>query len=380
MYIGCDTLKKLYKLDVEKDFTTSSKLITFLNPEYSCVISNKYDDVIAGRAILKNFLFDQRDFYSFSSISGNIAGFVDIFENGISKKAVFIKNDFREKMVNTSKFEINNLKQFEFFLKGTSFYDLFIFEKNLTFLVNGINDEPYVSIEGFILKNFSDLLVETISILDELFSFKKSLIVFKNVENDNISEFLSITGSYTNMNILGLEDKYLIGNNDILLEKLNLTSDKCIIIKPSVLLEISYFLKNRCIKSNKYITVVDEELKKIFFVNCKKNILLSEVINKLGLYNNDAEFFKNGLLSGVKININKEILTDSIDAIIVCKPKLIEVSKCIRCGKCVNVCPVNLNPCKMAVEKKYDKTCINCGLCSYFCPSNVEFYKGYPSE
>ena len=53
---------------------------------------------------------------------------------------------------------------------------------------------------------------------------------------------------------------------------------------------------------------------------------------------------------------------------------------CIRCGKCVYVCPVNLMP--AALEKAYDKKnvdslknlkvnlCINCGCCSYICPAH----------
>jgi electron transport complex protein RnfC len=55
-------------------------------------------------------------------------------------------------------------------------------------------------------------------------------------------------------------------------------------------------------------------------------------------------------------------------------------SPCIRCGKCVAVCPVGLHPCDMgnAVEKErldiaaglnpFD--CIMCGSCSFVCPAN----------
>lgn len=56
-----------------------------------------------------------------------------------------------------------------------------------------------------------------------------------------------------------------------------------------------------------------------------------------------------------------------------------ETTACIRCGRCVSVCPMGLMP--AAMEKAYDRQdaaklsqlqiglCINCGCCSYVCPA-----------
>ena len=59
---------------------------------------------------------------------------------------------------------------------------------------------------------------------------------------------------------------------------------------------------------------------------------------------------------------------------------------CIRCGRCLDVCPANINPTKIAHAVKYGhmdiaeqyhmNTCIECGCCSYICPANIEV-KGY---
>lgn len=53
---------------------------------------------------------------------------------------------------------------------------------------------------------------------------------------------------------------------------------------------------------------------------------------------------------------------------------------CIRCAKCVNVCPMGLNPTFLMVdtqqqdweraERGHIVDCIECGSCSFTCPSN----------
>ena len=55
---------------------------------------------------------------------------------------------------------------------------------------------------------------------------------------------------------------------------------------------------------------------------------------------------------------------------------------CIRCGRCLEACPENLNPTRIAhavkhnlldvAERYYMSGCIECGCCSYVCPANIE--------
>ena len=70
-------------------------------------------------------------------------------------------------------------------------------------------------------------------------------------------------------------------------------------------------------------------------------------------------------------------------------PKIFDKAMpCIRCGKCVEHCPMKLLPVsisKAALSENYDLAeklhatdCLDCGLCSYICPSNqnpVEFIR-----
>ncbi|MFO7560448.1 MAG: electron transport complex subunit RsxC [Desulfobacterales bacterium] len=55
---------------------------------------------------------------------------------------------------------------------------------------------------------------------------------------------------------------------------------------------------------------------------------------------------------------------------------------CVRCGRCADVCPMNLVPTKLAMAARYNNVslaqkynimaCFECGCCSYTCPANIK--------
>ena len=59
----------------------------------------------------------------------------------------------------------------------------------------------------------------------------------------------------------------------------------------------------------------------------------------------------------------------------------VENPTCIRCGKCISVCPMNLEPVFMYMyyskgdyenmEKYHITDCFECGSCSYNCPARM---------
>ncbi|MFH1593450.1 MAG: electron transport complex subunit RsxC [Candidatus Omnitrophota bacterium] len=61
--------------------------------------------------------------------------------------------------------------------------------------------------------------------------------------------------------------------------------------------------------------------------------------------------------------------------------KLYEETACVRCAKCVDICPVNLMPTEIMrmvkhsrwhyINELYAKDCMECGVCAYICPSRI---------
>ena len=102
-----------------------------------------------------------------------------------------------------------------------------------------------------------------------------------------------------------------------------------------------------------------------------------------------------GPMMGFQVADNQVPVIKTTNCILVQPPEPVQatVMPCIRCGDCMDACPVNLLPQQMywhsqahefdKVEKLNVFDCIECGCCSYVCPSHiplVQFYRHAKSE
>jgi len=102
-----------------------------------------------------------------------------------------------------------------------------------------------------------------------------------------------------------------------------------------------------------------------------------------------AKVVLGGPMMGIAIADLETPVTKTTNAVTVLTKEQIGSAKfarrqtpCIRCGRCLQACPENLNPTRIAhavennllnvAERYYIGACIECGCCSYVCPANIE--------
>jgi len=114
---------------------------------------------------------------------------------------------------------------------------------------------------------------------------------------------------------------------------------------------------------------------------------LQFVLAQTGLKPEAAQVLLGGPMSGVPVVDRAAPVTKGMSGIVVLTAREPyrangKAFPCIRCGACVEACPVGLNPSQLhadacngavdaAVERHHVLDCIECGCCAYVCPSNL---------
>jgi electron transport complex protein RnfC len=111
---------------------------------------------------------------------------------------------------------------------------------------------------------------------------------------------------------------------------------------------------------------------------------LSHVIKQAGGFVGDIEkVIAGGPMMGIaQSNLSAPVMkgTSGILALGSSEARMMEESACIYCGRCVDVCPMGLEPYLLnnyaakgdfeAAEKIHAMDCMECGGCSFICPAN----------
>jgi len=107
-----------------------------------------------------------------------------------------------------------------------------------------------------------------------------------------------------------------------------------------------------------------------------------------GFVKEPAKIIFGGPMMGLaQLTLDVPIIKGTSGIVFLSKDEVKEIpeTSCIRCAKCVDVCPLNLVPtdiARLVKKERYENTieynitdCIECGGCSYICPSKIPLFQ-----
>lgn len=376
-------MRELIKLNKNYNCDLNSELVSYLDPEFVYIpIKKNYNLLVKNKdLVLKEQIIMENNLNKIISPISGLAKEIKMRNiSGALVPCLVIENDFKEKAkVVRKKTMVENRealisKLYEYYFK----YIASVLEtrKINNLVINGIEDEPYIFNNPFILNNYCKEILEISDMIADFFSIPKTIVAVKASDTLNINKCLSSIGTYPNIELSLVDDKYLLGNGYFLREYLNLEELDTLVLSARELIDIYNAIKHDHHITETFITISGNAVEKSQVIKVKIGTLFKDIIDeKVKITSPNVKYIINGLMTGEECDINDSIVATSTKGLIIINNENIKEEECNNCGLCYKICPVKVNPKKVMDTGKISTNCLDCGLCTYMCPNHINLRK-----
>jgi len=263
-----------------------------------------------------------------------------------------------------------------------------------TFILNGAECEPFLTPDHrSMLEMFERIILGTKAIMKAL-NVKKGIIAIEENKLDTIEAFKAVLKDSDNIEIVAMKTKYPQGDEKRIINAIlgrevpsgGLPADVgCVVNNVATAKAIADALLEGKPLYERIVTVTGHIVKEPKVFQAKIGTPIQELIDQCGGFTETpGKIIIGGPMMGksqftTKVPVIKT--TGGILGLSISETISQKVQPCIKCGKCLDVCPVYLQPLfisayalqnKFDMAKKYNALdCVECGACSYICPANI---------
>lgn len=259
-------------------------------------------------------------------------------------------------------------------------------------IINAVECEPYLTSDHQLMMEKDHEIMIGTSILMKALDVKEAAIGIENNKPDAIKKLTETAKNYHGIRVVGLKVKYPQGAEKQLIKAIinrEVPSGKLPIEVGAVVQNVgTAFAVYEAIQKNKplidrVVTVTGKSLKKPANLMVRVGTPVQKMIDFIGgLPEDTAKVVNGGPMMGKAIRDLEVPVTKGTSGILILNQKDGERKdylNCIRCGKCVSVCPMGLEPYILMTfgekqmwteaEQYHTMDCIECGSCSFTCPA-----------
>lgn len=261
-------------------------------------------------------------------------------------------------------------------------------------LINGVECEPYLTSDHRLMLEKTDEILVGTQLLMKALNVTKAVVGIENNKPDAIQLLTEKTKKYDGISVQALQVKYPQGGEKQLIKAVTgkeVPSGGLPIAVGAVVSNVgTAYAVYEAIQKNKplferVVTITGKGVANPSNFKVRVGTATSELIEAAGgLPEDTGKIISGGPMMGRAIASLDVPVTKGTSGILLMKTeeaKRNEPLTCIRCSRCVSVCPMGLEPylLKTLSEKQiFDRAekdrvmdCIECGSCSYTCPSNL---------
>lgn len=260
-------------------------------------------------------------------------------------------------------------------------------------IINGAECEPYITSDHRYMLENADDIIYGLKIAMKALGLSDGHIGVELNKPDGM-EALKASKEYgANIHIIALKTKYPQGAEKQLIKAVtgrNVPAGKlpadagAVVVNVATAVAIANAFKTGMPAIEKNVTVSGDAVQNPSNFRVRTGVPVKFLIEQAGGFKNEPEkIISGGPMMGIsQYNTDYPVTktTSSVLAISKAEKTYDPDSPCIRCGRCVDHCPMRLMPFKLSEASRKDDIemarkynileCIECGLCSYICPAN----------
>lgn len=259
-------------------------------------------------------------------------------------------------------------------------------------IVNGAECEPYVTSDTRTMIDDKDLVWEGVLLLKKYYGKSRIIIGIEDNKPGCIKSFQELCAGTQGVEVFSLPSRYPQGGEKVLVyqttgrivpeDKLPLDVNT-VVINCTTLASIARYVKSGIPLVEKCVTVDGSAVKE------PQNVLapIGTPIKNLfdfcgGFVSEPKKVLYGGPMMGTAVSDLDAPVLKNNNAVLAFNEKdsqLPEETECIRCGRCIDACPMHLMPVfiesayiqkrKDLLEKHKVNICMECGCCAYVCPA-----------
>ena len=260
-------------------------------------------------------------------------------------------------------------------------------------IINAVECEPYLTADHSLMLEKGEEILIGVSLLMRAVNVNKAVIGIENNKADAIAHLQQLATNYPNIEIMPLKVKYPQGGEKQLIDAVirkQVKSGGLPISTGAIVQNVgTAFAVYEAVQKNKplferIVTVTGKAVKNPSNFLVRIGTPISQLIEIAGgTPENTGKIIGGGPMMGkALVSADVPVCKGTSGILLLTKEESVRkpMHDCIRCAKCVNVCPMGLNPAflmKYTVYQKWDLAekehihdCIECGSCSYTCPAN----------
>jgi electron transport complex protein RnfC len=263
-----------------------------------------------------------------------------------------------------------------------------------TLIVNGAECEPFLTCDHQVMLEHARQIIAAIRVLHKAMGFEQILVGIEENKSDAAERMREEAEAHADLplKVITTKVKYPQGAEKHLIHaltgrvvpkgKLPLEVGAVVSNVQTIYAMYEAFYKGKPL-IDRVLTVSGDGIASPSNVRAPLGTPLSNLYEFCGgITGEPRKMIAGGPMMGIALpTVDYSVMKGSSGYLLFTEPEVPEEGPCIMCGRCVQACPMNLVPLRIAALAKAEKfeeakaldatSCVECGACAYRCPAKI---------